>query len=48
MRLFKRKTSDDEAVRCPDCGERMPEGVLRCAMCGHHLGDDVSQSPAGV
>ena len=46
MRLFKRKASADPATRCPDCGERMPDGAHKCAMCGHDLGDGAEdQSP---
>jgi hypothetical protein len=37
MRLFKRKTPIDDAVRCPECGERLPDGADECAMCGHDL-----------
>jgi hypothetical protein len=40
MRWFKRKTPG-EAIQCPDCGERMPEGAHECAMCGHDLGEDL-------
>ena len=46
MRLFKRKGIVDEAPRCPECGERVPEGAEICAMCGHafeaRLGDRLS------
>jgi hypothetical protein len=34
MRLFRRKRSDEEAARCPRCGEPVPEGALECMMCG--------------
>jgi len=35
MRFFQRKPgSDDEAERCPRCGERVPEGAVECMMCG--------------
>ena len=37
MRLFKRKTPVDDSVRCPECGERVPDGAQECAMCGHDL-----------
>jgi hypothetical protein len=37
MRLFKRKTPIDDAVRCPEYGERLPDGARECAMCGHDL-----------
>ena len=38
MRLFKRKTyDDDDVIRCPECGERLPRGASDCAMCGHDL-----------
>lgn len=37
MRLFKRKTPIDDAVRCPACGERVPDDAHECAMCGHDL-----------
>ncbi len=40
MGLFKRKpTGDDEAPRCPSCGERVPAGVRQCTMCGRSLAD---------
>ena len=39
MRLFKRKTSHDDAIRCPDCDERVPRGAAECAMCGHDLAE---------
>jgi rRNA maturation endonuclease Nob1 len=44
MRLFKRRTPIDDAVRCPECGERVPDDADECAMCGHHLHDSPSQS----
>ena len=44
MRLFKRKTPSDDAIQCPDCGERVPEGTHECAMCGHDLGHDAPQT----
>lgn len=37
MRLFKRSTPADDAIKCPDCGERVPDGAHECAMCGHDL-----------
>jgi rubredoxin len=37
MRLFKRSTPTDDAIKCPDCGERVPDGAHECAMCGHDL-----------
>src|SRR5687767_5166001 len=37
MRLFKRKPEIDDAVRCPSCRERVPEGAAECAMCGRDL-----------
>ena len=37
MRLFKRKTPIDDAVRCPECSERLPDGADECAMCGHEV-----------
>jgi hypothetical protein len=54
MRLFKRKTPIDDAVRCPECGERLPDGAHECAMCGHDLHasgafpTDSSECSAGV
>ena len=48
MRLFKRKAPGDDAIQCPDCGERVPEGAQQCAMCGHELGHDVPQSATAV
>jgi DNA-directed RNA polymerase subunit RPC12/RpoP len=44
MRLFKSKTPIDDAVRCPECGERVPEGADECAMCGRDLHDLPSSS----
>jgi DNA-directed RNA polymerase subunit RPC12/RpoP len=44
MRLFKRKTPIDDAVRCPECGERVPDGAEQCAMCGHDLPSSVSST----
>lgn len=40
-RLFKRKPDleEDDVVRCPACGERVPEGATECAMCGRGLRD---------
>jgi hypothetical protein len=35
MGLFRRKQlheEDDE--RCPNCRERVPEGAVKCMMCG--------------
>ena len=40
MRLFRRQVkSDDEpkGMRCPQCGERVPEGAVECMMCGADL-----------
>ena len=37
MRLFKRKMPIADAVRCPECGERVPDDAHECAMCGHEL-----------
>jgi zinc-ribbon domain len=34
MRLFRRKSPIDDAIRCPECGERLPDGAAECAMCG--------------
>ena len=40
MGLFKRKTTfEDDALRCPDCAERVPDGAAGCAMCGRDLAD---------
>ncbi len=40
MSLIKRKqASDDEPVRCPNCGERLPEGARQCTMCGRSVAD---------
>ena len=48
MRLFKRKPDDDEdVVRCPSCDERVPEGVVECAMCGRDLRALVAERSAG-
>jgi hypothetical protein len=32
MRLLKRRSQGEDAVECPECGERMPTGALECAM----------------
>jgi hypothetical protein len=38
MRLFRRKTTDDELEeRCPQCGEPVPDGAAECMMCGVDL-----------
>ena len=38
MGLFRRKTTiEDDRERCPQCGERVPEGADECAMCGVDL-----------
>jgi hypothetical protein len=35
MGLFRRKsTADEEAERCPQCRERLPDGAVECMMCG--------------
>jgi ribosomal protein L37AE/L43A len=39
MRLFKRDNPANDAPRCPSCGERVPDGVHECAMCGYDLAD---------
>ena len=40
MGLFKPKQNTDEIrVRCPDCGEYVPDGVGVCTMCGRDLTD---------
>jgi DNA-directed RNA polymerase subunit RPC12/RpoP len=39
MSLFKRKPEIDDAVRCPSCRERVPQGAAECAMCGRDLRD---------
>jgi hypothetical protein len=32
--FFRRKTSGDDAERCPRCQERLPDGAVECMMCG--------------
>ena len=45
MGLFRRKTTDDDdAVRCPRCRERVPDGASECAMCGRELDDAVARA----
>jgi predicted amidophosphoribosyltransferase len=44
MRLFKRNTSHDDTVRCPECGERLPRGAADCAMCGLSLTDSADDA----
>jgi hypothetical protein len=39
MRLFRRKPPVDDAPRCPECRERVPDGAVECAMCGRDLRD---------
>jgi DNA-directed RNA polymerase subunit RPC12/RpoP len=39
MRLFRRKPPVDDAPRCPECRERIPDGAIECAMCGRDLRD---------
>jgi rRNA maturation endonuclease Nob1 len=50
MRLFKRSTSGDDAIKCPECGERVPDGAHECAMCGHdlHPGHEVQATATEV
>ena len=38
MRFLKRRSQGEDAVECPECGERMPAGALECAMCGRGQG----------
>lgn len=47
MSLFKRKTTDEDIARCPDCGERVPVGAEDCAMCGRSLLDGSRPSEDG-
>ena len=44
MSLFKKKKPevDEEAVRCPTCSERLPDGASQCAMCGRDVSDLVA------
>jgi len=45
MALFKRKlTSEDVAVRCPHCHERVPGGVRQCTMCGRSVADVATEA----
>lgn len=38
MRLFRRRRIDEpEGTRCPQCGERVPDGADQCMMCGADL-----------
>jgi hypothetical protein len=38
MGLFTRKRSEDEVEeRCPHCREPLPEGAVKCVMCGVDL-----------
>ncbi len=38
MGLFRRKRgSDEQAERCPQCGEPLPEEAVECMMCGTDL-----------
>ena len=47
MGLFRRKPElEEDAVRCPRCDERVPEGAVECAMCGRDLRDVVSHHEA--
>ena len=40
MGLIKRKqSSEDVALRCPNCHECVPAGARQCTMCGHSLAD---------
>jgi hypothetical protein len=48
MRLFKRKPEvEDDAVRCPECHERIPDGAVVCAMCGYELSDETAAPDGG-
>jgi rRNA maturation endonuclease Nob1 len=44
MRLFRRKTPTDDAARCPECRERVPNDADECAMCGHDLHNSSSST----
>ena len=45
MALIKREqTSEDVALRCPTCHERVPEGARHCTMCGHSLADVATEA----
>ncbi len=45
MALIKRKqTSEDVALRCPNCHEQVPEGARQCTMCGHSLADVATEA----
>jgi DNA-directed RNA polymerase subunit RPC12/RpoP len=48
MSLFKRKAADDDVPKCPACGERVPEGAARCAMCGHAFETDRDEVAANA
>ena len=38
MGLFRRSRDDEpEGMRCPQCGERVPDGAGECMMCGADL-----------
>jgi predicted nucleic acid-binding Zn ribbon protein len=37
MGLFKRKAVAEDDMHCPVCRERVPDGAVTCAMCGHAL-----------
>lgn len=46
MRFFRRKaTTEDEAERCPQFSERVPEGADHCFMCGADLRTLSPRSP---
>lgn len=38
MSLFRRNRGEEpEGMRCPQCGERVPDGADECMMCGADL-----------
>ncbi len=45
MALIKRRQStEDVAVRCPNCHERVPDGARQCTMCGQGLADVATEA----
>ena len=35
--LRRKKLTEEEGERCPNCRERVPEGAVVCMMCGLRL-----------
>jgi uncharacterized membrane protein YvbJ len=50
MGLFTRNADELEPERCPQCGERLPEGARECTMCGEPVdpADEAAEKVQGA